>query len=311
MEFHHALRITFVGQFLTTIKSGSYQEDNSSFLADFLDRVEQNVTPSVRVEQLTVVDRAAPNLTKMEKCILFHLAGYIVHKIIKFASICENCRTATQHSDDNPVGEKSMLLKFKEFKSGALCHPSQEAYDVIHHIEELFRTKTASSLMKLPNAVGVLEKEALALSSSLPSCCGVKEKIIRRFIRLRLRIEANKIQNDRKKQHLKDGHLGSKSQTKKVRKNSVPDSTSTNPRKADSASGQIQHHCPSTNINPATLSNPLPTSTQATTLILYLPAPNPHHFSLTIQNPASTSNAPPTSTQPSLLLHLPEQSQDN
>ncbi len=53
VEFHHALRIISVGQFLTTIKSGSYQEDDSSFLADFLDRVEENVTPSVRVEQLT------------------------------------------------------------------------------------------------------------------------------------------------------------------------------------------------------------------------------------------------------------------
>ena len=72
------------------------------------------------------------------------------------------------------------------------CHPSQEAYDVIHHIEELFRT--GSSLMELPSAVDVLEKEALALSSRLPSCCGVEEKIIRRFIRLRLRIAAKKKQ---------------------------------------------------------------------------------------------------------------------
>ena len=44
--------------------------------------------------------------------------------------------------------------------------------------------------MELPNAVGVLEKEALALSSRLQSCCEVKEKIIRRFIRLKSRIEA-------------------------------------------------------------------------------------------------------------------------
>ena len=76
----------------------------------------------------------------------------------------------------------------------AICHPSQEASDIIHHIEELFRTKTGSSLMELPNAEG----EALALSSRFPSCCGVKEKIIRRFIRLRLQIEARKIQNEEK-----------------------------------------------------------------------------------------------------------------
>ena len=85
--------------------------------------------------------------------------------------------------------------------------------------------------MELPNAVGVLEKEALPLSSRLPSCCGVKEKIIRRFIRLKLRIEAKKKRKG-KKQHLKDGHPGGKSQTKKVKKNSVLSLTSSNPKTA-------------------------------------------------------------------------------
>ena len=115
----------------------------------------------------------------------------------------------------------------------AICHPSQEASGIIHHIEELFRTKTGSSLMELPNAVG----EALALSSRLPSCCGVKEKIIRRFIRLRLQIEARKIQNEEKTKTYKDGHLGSMSQSKKVKKNSGLGSTSSNPRTAESVSG--------------------------------------------------------------------------
>lgn len=76
-------------QFLTTIKSGSYQEGDSSFLADFLDRLEENVTPSVRVEQLTVLDRAAPDLVKTEKCILFHLAGYIVTQDVY--DVIHNC----------------------------------------------------------------------------------------------------------------------------------------------------------------------------------------------------------------------------
>lgn len=51
VELHHALRIISVGQFFTTTKSGSYLEDNSDFLANFLDREEANVTPSIRVEQ--------------------------------------------------------------------------------------------------------------------------------------------------------------------------------------------------------------------------------------------------------------------
>ncbi|CAM4567879.1 unnamed protein product [Leuciscus chuanchicus] len=113
VEFHHALRIISVGQFLTTIRSGSYQEDDSSFLADFLDTVKQNVTPSVRVEQLMVENRTAPDLTKTEKCILFHLAGYIVHKLTRFANICGKCKTATRHTDDNPAGDNSILVNLR------------------------------------------------------------------------------------------------------------------------------------------------------------------------------------------------------
>lgn len=149
IEFHHALRIISVGQFLTTIRSGSYQEDDNTFLADFLDTVEQNTTPSVRVEKLIAVNRAAPDLTKTEKCILFHLAGYIVHNV-RFANICEKCKIATEHNDDSPAGENSILVNLKEFSAGALCHPSQEAYDFIHQIEELFRTKTSSSSCSSP-----------------------------------------------------------------------------------------------------------------------------------------------------------------
>lgn len=174
-EFHSlALRLITVGQFLTTIRSESYLENDSCFLADFLDTVEQNVSPSVRVEELIAVNRKAPDLTKIEKCILFYLAGYIVHKDTKLTTTWEKCKTATQCNVDSPVGEYNILVNLKVFKAGALCHPSQEAYDFIQQIEELFKTKQGSFLMELPNAVDVLEKEAQSLTSRLPSCCGVQ-----------------------------------------------------------------------------------------------------------------------------------------
>ncbi len=336
VEFHHALRIISVGQFLTTIRSGNYQEDDSSFLADFLDTVEKNVTPSVRVEQLMVENRTAPDLTKTEKCILLHLAGYIVHKLIRFASICGKCKTATQHTDDNPAGDNSILVNLKEFKAGALCRPSQEAYDLTQQIEKLFRTKTSSYLMELPNAVDVLEKEAQSLSSRLPTCCEVQEKISKRFIRLRLRIEAKKNKEWQKKQHLNDGHLGSKSQSKKRKRTNIsqastsnnqqtasntlvvvmetlgltvaPISTSTQPSLLLHLPAPTQHHCSSTYQHPPNITAPPPTSTHPTSLLLHLPAPS-HHCSSTYQHPPNT-NPPPTSTHPtSLLLHLPAPTQ--
>ena len=104
VEFHHILRIISVGQFLIAIRCGSYQEDDSRFLADFLDTLEQNITISVRVEQQQ--NRAAPDLTKTEKSIL---QGHIVHKVMMFTNICEKCNIATKHNDGSPAGENTIL----------------------------------------------------------------------------------------------------------------------------------------------------------------------------------------------------------
>ncbi len=112
----------------------------------------------------------------------------MVHKVIRFASICEKCITATEHNDDSPAGENSILVNLKEFKAGALCRPPSKPMISFTKL----RTKTGSSLMELSNTVDVLEKEAQALSSRFPSCCGVQGRSLKRFIWLRLKIEAKK-----------------------------------------------------------------------------------------------------------------------
>lgn len=46
-----------------------------------------------------------------------------------------NCKSATEHNDDNPAGEISLLINLEEFKAGAFYCPSQGAYDLLHQIE--------------------------------------------------------------------------------------------------------------------------------------------------------------------------------
>ncbi len=156
--------------------------------------------------------------------------------------------------------------------------------------------------MELPNAVDVLEKEAQSLSSRLPTCCEVQEKISKRFIRLRLRIEAKKIRNDRKKQHLNDGHLGSKSQSKKRKRTNISQASTSNNQQT--ASNTLVVVMETLGLTVA----PISTSTQPS-LLLHLPAPTQHHCSSTYQHPPNITAPPPTSTQPSLLLHLPAPTQ--
>lgn len=92
VEFHYALRAVTVGQFLSTTHTGSYLDDESEHLADFLDPKNSSCSASevVRVEQL--VDQSPPVFTKTESCILYHLAGYIVKRVISF-SLCGECRS--------------------------------------------------------------------------------------------------------------------------------------------------------------------------------------------------------------------------
>ncbi|CAM4571720.1 unnamed protein product [Leuciscus chuanchicus] len=215
VEFHYALRAVTVGQFLSTTHTGSYLDDASDNLADFLDTQNSSCSASevVRVEQL--LDPSPPDLTKTESCVLYHLAGYIVKRVIGF-SLCGECQCALVEKVTNTTNERALLLELKEFKRGALYRPSDEVFTLLRNVEQLFRLQTSDSLMESSNVVAQLEREAMSLDSNLPSCHELKKKILSTYIRLRLRIQSKCIRAERKVNNRNKGYLGSKSQTKKA-----------------------------------------------------------------------------------------------
>ncbi|KAM3619938.1 uncharacterized protein V6R79_016033 [Siganus canaliculatus] len=215
VEFHYGVRAVTVGQFLSTNHTGSYQDDAADHLADFLDTQTSicNASDIVRLEQLA--DPSPPNFTKTESCVLYHLAGYIVKRVISF-SLCKECHCALVEAPANVTSQRAVLLEMKEFKKGALYRPSDEVFTLLKDVEQLFRSVTNDSLMESSNVVAQLEREAMSLHSNLPSCHELKKKIVTTYIRLRLRIQSKCIRAERKVNNRDKGHLGSKSQTKKV-----------------------------------------------------------------------------------------------
>lgn len=143
VEYHQELRS--VGQFLLTVKPRSYQEDDNSFLADFLDTKKTFPSPGFRVEELMTLQLTSQ---KTELC---SLLSYIitVNKVIRYSSICDESLNAIKHNDESPEGEHSILLKLKVFKSGALCWSLQDAFDLVQQIKELFQTTDTSSCVKI------------------------------------------------------------------------------------------------------------------------------------------------------------------
>ncbi len=208
-----------VGQFLSTMHTGSYLDDSCDHLADFLEtKTNTSSCGGLRVEQLVNLT-SPPTFTKTDSCVLYHLARYI-SKCVFSCSLCETCKHAlVQNAGD--AHENAVLLQLKEFKQGALYRPSDEVFTVVHHVEQLFRSRTDAYLMECNNAVKQLEEEAMLLDSSLSSCHDVKRKIICRYVRLRLRIAAKCIRAASRADKGK-GHLGSKSQNKKAKKAQPP-----------------------------------------------------------------------------------------
>ena len=235
VEFHYALRAITVGQYLATVRTGNYFEDGSDHLVDFLDTTTAATSTatithaaSVRVDQLDN-PTIQPDLTKTESNVLFHLAGYVVKGVMRGSS-CMTCRHAVVAEDISSTDRHDdTLLQLKEYKKGILYRPSDEAFALTVKMEQLFRLKTGESLMKTSNARALLQEEAKDLHSNLPSCHDLKNKIINKYIMLRLRIAAKTIRVSRQNKNKNKGYLGSKTQAKKARKimPAVKPSTST------------------------------------------------------------------------------------
>ncbi|CAJ1057940.1 hypothetical protein AALO_G00089630%2C partial [Xyrichtys novacula] len=161
-EFHYALRAVTVGQFLTTVPTGNYLDDGSDHLADFLDSKRSSCSPPpvVCLEQLD--DPASlPDFTKKEFCVLYHLAGYIVKRVIG-CSLCEECQSSLIENEN--ASERDVLLRLKEFKREA----SDEVFTLIQSVEQLIPVTSVDSLMESTNAVAMLEQAAMKLDSNLP-----------------------------------------------------------------------------------------------------------------------------------------------
>lgn len=146
--------------------------------------------------------------TKTDTYVLYHLAASIVKKFISNSTDCEKCQVAITDSNESPDGEHSILLRLKALK------------------------RMSVSLMELPNAVVLLEREAMLLDRRFPSCHDLekKKKFTTRYIRLRLQIESESITTARKEHSVDSGYLGSKSRrAKKTKYPSGPTAVTTKP----------------------------------------------------------------------------------
>uniref|UniRef100_UPI00358E2E16 uncharacterized protein n=1 Tax=Myxine glutinosa TaxID=7769 RepID=UPI00358E2E16 len=216
LEFKYALKTISCAQFLKVARSGSYEADDSAFLADFLNQpiaipMEMKDMPNINLSH-------AQNMTELssaELASLYHLAGYCLHSIEKSQKHCAVCFTEAVKGAGEHDHQSSKLTLLKEFREGALVQVSNKVFDVILCAEFLFRQVEASLITGTNIKKEILTRVELRTKDvDLPDCHGLKQKILAKYINVRLRIYCQKMNDESKKKYARTrtgGELGSKS----------------------------------------------------------------------------------------------------
>ena len=217
LEFKYALKLISNAQFLTLPRSGSYQQDDGEFLADFLEQPVRVPAepPAIVIHLSEEPSSSTQELPQAERDSLYNLAGYCLHSIKQNEKTCDRCMHAVTRGQDEAAHHSAGLSQLKEYRAGCLMHISAKAYDMLLNVELMFR-RAQSTLMKDTNVKRrlVAEAEFRNRHIDLPSCHGIKSKLLNKFINARLHFYCKKKNVELKAEMTrtkKGGELGSKS----------------------------------------------------------------------------------------------------
>ena len=139
-------------------------------------------------------------LSVVEQDSLYNLIGYCIHSIRNTEKTCEKClQEVTTSTSTADFHERADLTLLKEHTKGKLHSASDGVYEMLHQVKIMFR-KAENHLMEAKNVKMILEKEAEILTRDfkLPTCHDIKNKLIRKFISVRLHFYCRK-KNDQLK----------------------------------------------------------------------------------------------------------------
>jgi hypothetical protein len=100
LEFKNNLRVLTVAQYLKGADAGSYEKDDGSFIAEFIDKCSNQAAGEVTVAaSVTNVCKPLFDDHNLQSCVLdetelnslFNLAGYVVSRVQKHYVTCNMC----------------------------------------------------------------------------------------------------------------------------------------------------------------------------------------------------------------------------
>ena len=120
-EFKSNLRAITIAQFLTQKKNSNYQQDESVYLADFLDMI--GTSSSNKSKPVFILPTALSSnsvIDEKEKDVLRYISGHVIFSVKKSSKTCEKCIGIV--SDPDPPRELLGYTQFRDFTGHSLIH---------------------------------------------------------------------------------------------------------------------------------------------------------------------------------------------
>ncbi len=148
-------------------------------------------------EQLGISDVPSrlPELDSLEANAFFFLVGYCLNAVKNTCSLCDLCFSEVQSLNPGRDGLPAVYTYLRDYKGDALIYPSRKVYDMLYSCETHFRLATDQGLLDdtHPRVHMLQIFRKLAETVTFSPCHNIKDKIIRRFVHIRLRIHARKM----------------------------------------------------------------------------------------------------------------------
>jgi len=201
-EFKNALKIVTVSQMLHQTKNSSYNNDDATYIADFFalnpqakqDVQEIEFDHEFILNLIESVDQS--EVQPPVNSVVYNLVGYLIHSVEKTKQVkCSQCLSVMKA----PESEKSplqSLVNFRDFTGHSLKRCSESVFfDFFLPMENIFvgLEQTKPEFITEPNIRDQLiahAKQQLPNPFQKCHCKLTKDKLIARFITLRLKISA-------------------------------------------------------------------------------------------------------------------------
>ena len=215
VEFRNTLRIITVSQYMKIASHSSYDTDDSEYLAEFLNSKDVACCETVAeddvqfLEEVVVSEGCEVDLDDTESAALYYICGWAL-KAVKGCQECwSKCSLPAPCSALINIAQHTLR---KEYKTGALRHPTLEIYNVRVDVEKMF-CRWSPVLEEVKTSIGdFISDKMSSLISSIelnPSCKHKSvEQIVQKFVRLRVHTYCIKKTRSLSKQQV---HMGSKS----------------------------------------------------------------------------------------------------